>query len=66
METPNSESETYAEIAELRVTGAILVYGRAQDVVQYFKEAHHRPELRVIYQRTTGRHLRIVEEGERL
>ncbi len=63
MEPPRPESETYAELADVRLSGAVVVFGNAAAVARWIRDARERTDLKMVYVRTSGRHLFIREAG---
>ncbi len=51
------------EIDRVRLTGAIVFFGPVSEIQRVFKELEGRPAIRIIYRKTSGRHLKIVDES---
>ena len=54
-----------ADFGELRVNVGLVLSGSVRALQALLRELEARPGIRVIYVRTSGSHLRIVEEGGR-
>ena len=54
-----------AEFGELRVNVGLVLTGSVRALQALLHELESRPGVRIVYVRTSGSHLRIVEEGGR-
>ncbi len=54
-----------ADFTDLRVNLAVVVNGSVGTLQRLLREIESRPGVKVVYVRTSGSHLRIVEEGGR-
>ena len=54
-----------ADFGELRVNVGLVLSGSVRALQALLRELESRPGIRVVYVRTSGSHLRIVEEGGR-
>ncbi len=62
-EVDGLEGETYVELADVRLSGAVVVFGNAAAVARRIRDARARTDLKVVYVRTSGRHLFVREAG---
>ena len=54
-----------ADFGELRVNVGLVLSGSVRALQALLRELESRPGVRIVYVRTSGSHLRIVEEGGR-
>ena len=54
-----------ADFGELRVNVGLVLSGSVRTLQALLRELESRPGVRIVYVRTSGSHLRIVEEGGR-
>ena len=54
-----------ADFVELRVNVGLVLSGSVRTLQALLRELESRPGVRIVYVRTSGSHLRIVEEGGR-
>ena len=54
-----------ADFGELRVNVGLVLSGSVRTLQALLRELESRPGVRIVYVRTSGKHLRIVEEGGR-
>ncbi len=54
-----------ADFSDLRVNVGLVLNGSVRTLQALLRELEARPGFRVVYVRTSGSHLRIVEEGGR-
>ena len=52
-----------ADFGDLRVNVGLVLNGPVRTLQALLRELETRPGVRVVYVRTSGSHLRIVEEG---